>query len=342
MHKFDHIGALYQVARYVDSVNGDGECPERYKVRSAVAYRGSVKLHGCNAGVACSTERLSPQSRSRTVSVEDDNYGFAEFVSREPVARAIRAIERRIRSEHAVADESIVVLYGEWIGPGIQRGVAINSLPSRQWVLFAVKVVEGEESRIIDALPSLEDTYADEAIFSVVDAGFFELSVDFADNTSKEDALAYAMRLTADVESGCPWAKRFGVSGAGEGIVWVPVGAHWGNTSLVFKTKGEKHKNTKTKRSKVQISPEVLRSIAAFVEFAVTENRLGQGIESTKELGHAIEMRSMGTFLKWVAQDVRRECALDLEASQLEWKDVSKAVTQKARSFFVEHVHRGL
>lgn len=338
MHKFTHVDAFYQVIRYVESLNADPECPERYKIRSSVPYRGTVKLHGSNAGVCCTTAGLTAQSRSRDITPGDDNYGFAQFVAREEVSSAIRGIEASIREKHDVAPDAAVVLYGEWIGSGIQRGVAINRLPTQQWVLFAVRVIDGENDGYIDAIPALGDALSEVQIYSVTDGPRLSLTVDFSDIASKTAALESATDATDTIEAMCPWAKRFGIEGTGEGIVWCPVGDHAGNSSLFFKTKGDKHKVTKSRDAKPKLDPEVLQSIDAFVSFAVAENRLAQGLEALKEMGHPMEMRSMGHFLKWVGLDVKRECALELQDNDLEWKQVSKAVRHRARRFFSDAV----
>jgi hypothetical protein len=149
--------------------------------------------------------------------------------------------------------------------------------------LFAVKAFADEEGAYIDAVPSLAEELAGQGIYSVADGPVYDLTVDFGDMASKERALALAMHATDEVEACCPWAKRFGVDGTGEGIVWVPTGEHW---------------------------------------------------------GHTLDMRSMGHFLKWVGQDVKRECALELEANALEWKHVTKDVTDAAKRFFSEYVKR--
>lgn len=338
MHKFTHVDAFYQVVRYVEHTNSDVNCPERCKIKTPVSYRGTIKLHGSNAGVACRSDGLYPQSRTRVLSLEDDNYGFAAFVDVDARKNAIRRLETQIRVAENIAPNSTLVLYGEWIGSGIQRGVGISQLDEKQWVLFTVKVVDGEESRYLDALPKLGDEFSSLQIFSIADAPTFSLQVDFGQSESKMKALEYAMQVTDEVERACPWAKRFGVEGVGEGIVWMPVDKHWGNSSLFFKTKGEKHKVTKSKKTQVQLSPEVLANIDEFLEFSLPENRLRQGIEAIREMGFSFDMKSMGEYLKWVGQDVKRECALELESNNLEWKDVSKAVTNKARAFFIEAV----
>jgi hypothetical protein len=186
----------------------------------------------------------------------------------------------------------------------------------------------------VDALFSLGDSYADARIFSILDVPTWTLYIDFSSHESKQAALDTATSWTDEVEAQCPWGAKFGLTGIGEGIVWVPVGEHWGKPELCFKTKGEKHKKVHSKRESPQMDPEVLSSITEFVEFSTPESRLEQGLEVLKEQKLPLEMRSMGHFLKWVTADVQRECAAELEASGLDWKQVQGAIQIKAREFF--------
>jgi hypothetical protein len=50
-------------------------------------------------------------------------------------------------------------------------------------------------------------------------------------------------------------------------------------------------------------------------------DRFHQGIEVLCESGSRAR-HAMGHFLKWVGQDVKRECALELESNALAWGDV--------------------
>lgn len=325
MQTFTSIEAIHQVIKTVQKTMASP--PE-------VQYRGTIKLHGTNAGVACSSEGLVPQSRSREITVKDDNMGFALFVSGESQTKAIREIEATIRARHNLAPNETLYLYGEWCGPGIMKGTALNQLPTRQWVLFQARVVSGARDEYLDALFPFEDKHAEAQIYSIQDVLTWTLTIHFGDRSSQQAALDQATALTETVETQCPWGTKFGAEGIGEGIVWTPLHEHWGLTDLFFKTKGEKHKKVKSSRERPSIDPEVLQSITEFVEFAVTEGRLEQGLDVLKEQGHGIEMRSMGHFLKWVAADVSRECAAELEASTLQWTQVQGAVQVKAREFF--------
>ena len=190
------------------------------------------------------------------------------------------------------------------------------------------------ESRYIDAVPRLANKYEASSIHSVLDVGSWRLQINFNDLRGLELAASEAEKYTQMVEDKCLWAARFGIEGLGEGIVWIPIGQHWGNSDLFFKTKGEKHQEVTKTKKKSTIDPEVISSVNGFVEFAVTDNRLQKGIDYLVEMGKAVDMKSAGEFLKWVGNDVKRECGLELEDNELEWKQVAKAVNNRALVFF--------
>ncbi len=100
----------------------------------------------------------------------------------------------------------------------------------------------------------------------------------------------------------------------------------------VFKTKGEKHSVTKVKKL-VQVDSEKLQSVADFVSYAVTQNRVDQGI---KEIcGDAGPDRAKtGPFLSWIVKDILDEELTTLADNNLEPKDVNKALSTAARNMF--------
>ena len=330
MIKYTHIEGLHIVVRYGKEF-----------VKGPVKFRGTVKLHGTNSSVTCTPEELFPQSRNRRLSLKDDNAGFAAFILDKMQMKVVRELEDVIRRKESVHQDTSVTIYGEWIGPGIQNGVAINKLPDKRWVVFAAKVGSADEGRYID-IGVMDDFHQilwdnEAQIYSVFEAPTYEVEIDFGLSESMQQGVDHADRLTEAVEECCPYAALENIEGMGEGIVWVPLGKHWGNTDLFFKTKGEKHKNVnKAKRNKPVQDPEVIESVDKFIEYAVTENRLNQGIEYVKEMGHPIDAKATGIFLKWVGQDVQRECRIELQDNDLKWKQVSKAVNQKARDFYIE------
>ena len=321
MHKFPSIDSFYQVARYLDK---SGQLP-----RSVVTYRGTVKLHGTNAGVRCTPSELIPQSRTKE---RNDSFGFATFVSKHE--KSIRKIEDSVRRELSIDPEFDIVLFGEWVGPGIQKGVAVNSLPERQWVLFSVHA-EVEKGQPLVPVPALDAIVTSPGlIHSILAVPSYTLRVDFSRSESRASFMEKVMSITANVEDCCPWGENFGIRGTGEGVVWTPMWEHFGNPVLPFKSKGEKHKMVAPRKKGPQMSPEKLESVDAFVKYAVSKARLAQGIFFLKEEGHPLDVTSTGTFLKWLANDIQKECTLDLEESGLTYKDVNKKVMTLGRDFF--------
>ena len=104
---------------------------------------------------------------------------------------------------------------------------------------------------------------------------------------------------------------------------------------FVFKAKGAKHAVVKTK-TPVQIDPEVAASIDEFVDLFVTENRLEQIAGKTGD----IDVKKTGQFLQAFNNDVIKESQAELEVSKLTWKDVSSAVSTKARNWYLEQTRK--
>ena len=142
------------------------------------------------------------------------------------------------------------------------------------------------------------------------------------------------------VEAEDPWVKRvFGVKGTGEGLVFYPVSKeHLGLSNfnnLVFKAKGEKHKNIKT-AAPADVNPAVAASVDAFVDMVLTPARLDQGATAVG----GFDMKQTGKFVAWCLADVQKETTDELEASQLDWKQVQKPLGDKARSWFLEQAKK--
>jgi hypothetical protein len=333
--KFSHIGQLHNVVQVVNLRRHAGIPIER------IAYRGTVKLHGSNAGVVCRPDRLQAQSRNREITPEDDNLGFASFAQAEARVAALRTLEAELREAAALELDRPLALFGEWIGPGVQSGVGVAQLPERHWVLFAVATQdEDQERKHYFELPSLGERFASLGIYSIADAPTLTLELDFGQRAALELAANAIARATDEIDARCPWAARFGVEGVGEGLVWQPLAEHFGDSELFFKSKGKGHqvvaRQHKAAREASLLDPEHLASVQAFVAYAVTPARLAQGLDFLGEQGLPHEMRSLGAYLKWFAGDIRRECAAELEHSGLEWKQVAKPINEAARAWYSE------
>jgi hypothetical protein len=224
-----------------------------------------------------------------------------------------------------------VCLFGEYCGQGIQNGVGISQLP-KMFVAFAVKIVDRDVTAYVKPT-GLRD--AANQIYNIYDFETFRVDVDFA---YPEFAQNEFVQLVAQVEERCPVAekiaKELGIelkNTTGEGIVWT---GWYKDMMYTFKTKGEKHSATKVKKV-ASVDLEKTASVREFVEYAVTEYRLQQGVaELFLSQKKEPSIQDTGDFLKWVMHDIFSEEMETLLRYGLVLKDVGRAVSNVARPWF--------
>lgn len=306
-----------------------------------VTYRAKVKLDGTNAAIHALPEGFAAQSRTRLLTVDDDNYGFAAWVHAQAEWSA---------GLHARLGRAVV--YGEWCGRGIQKRTAISRVERTVLAVFAVQLgdPERESARLVVDPARLRALLPGHPDVFVLPWHGEAVELDFADTDRLRTQAERIDAMVADVEATDPFvAEVFGVEGVGEGVVLYPVEGvafdHEGATDrdryvpLMFKAKGERHRVNRQKRP-AQIDPEVARSVEEFVSMMVTPARLEQGLHEV--VGEGLpDMRAMGPFLQWVGHDVQKESAAELAAAGLEWKQVAKAVGQAAQRWFRARVAAG-
>lgn len=295
-----------------------------------VGYRAKVKLHGTCCAIQSTDAGVFAQSRTNLLSVEDDYKGFARWV------KANEVYFCRLPKD--------IILFGEWAGPGIERGMASCAIPYKIFAVFAIQVGRGETARLV-----YEPSQICAMIGTAVE-GCKELHVlpwtgdtvwiDYADAASLERAAEVLNDRVLEVEAMDPWIhSAFGISGVGEGLVLYPVSRMDAELPtepsayavLMFKAKGGKHRTVGVKQA-VQVAPEVVASADAFATLVLTEARLEQGVTAT---GGVREPRSTAKFLAWILADVEKETAAELEASGLTWSQVGKVVQAAARTWYL-------
>lgn len=321
MKKYSSIEQFRNVIREVKSIhdykgrdeNGDPiyRHTENYPV---LKFRGTVKLHGTNAGIVkYSDGRIEFQSRERILSLDLDNSGFMSEMSKIDLSFLFKDIQFN----------DYCAIYGEWCGGNIQSGVAISGLP-KMFVIFGIMV----DDVWIDLPVSLQDNSHN--IYNILQFETFEIDIDF---NRPELVQNQIIDMTVGVENLCPVGKYFGKEGVGEGIVFTCVG----NQDLKFKSKGEKHSVSKVKKLNM-IDTELMNNINEFIELAVTENRLEQGITFFKENNIEVDSKNTGQFLQWIVKDVLKEEGDTIADSGLDEKKVKGAIVNKSRVWFLNKI----
>lgn len=291
-----------------------------YNVEKMKIY-GTVKIHGTNAAVAlnCSTGEMYTQSRNRLISIEDDNAGFAQYVytNRDFYRDALEEAKKR------VPDAVTILIYGEWAGGNIQKGVAITGV-EKFFAPFEVKCVKEDGSYVFcNDVIELNDEVR---CFPVWNFKTFEVEIDVNNPGITQQEI---VEMTLAVEEKCPVGEFFGIVGTGEGIVFTDETCYH-----KFKSKGEKHSVSKVK-TLATVDVEKVKAVEEFVKYAVTENHLEQGIQYMNEMHIPVDTKHTSDFIKWVTSDVYKEELDTVVENCLEWKVVAKSVANKARQWFM-------
>jgi len=310
--KFPSINQYRNVIRDVVHVY-DGSFP-------VLKFTGTVKVHGTNASVVIMPDGSQyAQSRNNVITPEQDNAGFAAWHSEKIDCFS------DIWGKVARPSDSSVVVYGEWAGKGVQKGVAVSEV-DKFFYVFGVAISWKDSVIWLTDYPKLTDM--DNRVIDSRYVASFVQEIDFSNPGLVQNHLA---ELTEGVENKCPVGEMFGVDGIGEGIVWSHITDN--GKLLSFKVKGEKHSVTKVKKL-ASVDTEKLKSIDDFVAYAVTENRLEQGFSYV--CNEDPDRKLLGGFLKWVNSDVYKEESDTMVENGLTMKDVGGAISKKAKNWFFD------
>lgn len=286
-------------------------------------------LHGTNAGISYTPEKgVVAQKRSSLLSKDNlsDHFGFNQFVLIEK-KDFFESLMQELFKKHCNKKEQII-LYGEWAGTGIQKGVGISEL-QKAFYIFDCKVYnpDKDNSRWLDISAWNFDT---SRVFNINEFPTWRLEIDFNNPGLSQNKL---VEITEQIEKECPVSKQLGINNScGEGAVWT---SFWKGDKYIFKVKGEKHSVTRVKKL-ASVDPEVLKNIQEFVDYACTPNRIEQGIQEV----NASEKKDMFNLLKWVANDIISEETDTLNFNNLEWKQVAKDCSNRVRQYYFSKLER--
>lgn len=296
-----------------------------------IDFVGTVKLHGTNASIVWNGKDVWFQSRESILSETDHNEGFYQWGN----------THKDILIEYLnpfLKDNEAVVLYGEWCGKGIKKGVGISSL-DKMFVAFAmctvnVGQVKSHGEYVLDDIKTwLDDsnlsTFMNKDINLHNTQNFKKcvISIDFNDPQKFADIVSEYIK---EIEVECPVARRFGIIGSGEGLVFT---GYYNSERLSFKIKCGKHAISKTKKV-IPIDIEKLESVDNFCYYAVSENRLDQAIYET----NATTKEDVPKVIQWVMKDIIKEESDTLVGNNLTMKDIQKTASKKVREMYIKYL----
>lgn len=337
-HRFPSIEGFHNVRKNATRLAGYFKMP--------VTYRGKAKLHGTNAGVTITKDgSVHVQSRKREITPMQDNAGFADWVHRHmDYFKSLRVAED-------------ITIFGEWAGPGVQKGVASSEAPKKFFAVFAILIhypdlVENEDARF-----SFEPSYINHFLTTanvqpptdlyVLPWETPEIEINWIGEIDHLQEVADGINTKVEEVERCDpfMRKAFNIEGLGEGLVYYPVHANnhdgevvedlrSGFSGLAFKAKGEAHRVQVQKRA-AQISPEKISTFQNFAKMFVTDARCEQIVSENFPANDDINTKNTGPFLKALCEDVYKESLDELQANGLEWQQVNKQVQAEARNWWL-------
>lgn len=350
--KYPSIESLRHIVKEIKSKRGEpidftvdeeGNKKPVFADLPKIKFHGTVKLHGTNAGASINhLGELTWHGRNRNLTIESDNYGFSVFCEsrKETLKQMLSSLVEKnkdlIQSEFG--DEFILTLHGEWAGEGIQKSVAISQLP-KAFYLFGAKLSSFKPVLLENGQEANKGIWIDfkgvsdseKGIYNVLDYQTFEVEVDF---NNPQIAAEEIERLTLQVENECPVSKVLGVSGIGEGIVWVS------DSGLKFKSKGEKHvkaAHSTGKKTNVELAPAELESLSKFLSHVLHEGRMEQGISEIFQ-DQEPDIKKTGLYLNWIVADVIKEDSDLIIANGYDPEKIKKDIMTEARKWFMKRI----
>ena len=182
-YEFLSIGELRNIVKDV----------RHFDPAAKLTFTGTVKVHGTNTAVVIHPDgTYHCQSRSRIITTEDDNLRFAAWVAANE-AEILHAATR-IYGNLGVAGpySRDFVLYGEFAGRGIQKGVAVNDT-DRFFYVFAAAWRKDEDCEwvTVKALHMLKPESRPNVLFSG-DALWMSIEIDFTHPETSQNSLVIA------------------------------------------------------------------------------------------------------------------------------------------------------
>lgn len=337
IEQYRHVNATVNRQFNFVGLDENGEAIyDHNKEKPTLRFKGTVKLHGTNAGICFNNEDgMWAQSRENIITPESDNAGFAFFV--ESNREIFESMFAHVAEHHNIdLNTNTISIFFEWAGSGIQKNVGISEIKKTAFII-GIKVtphVENDEERKIKPaywIDSSNIRAVEKRIYNILDFKTYEIDIDF---NKPNESINKIIELTLEVENNCPVSKEFGVDGIGEGIVF---STEFNGNVIRFKSKGEKHAGKSKVKTLKSVDNEKISALIELANKVTPEWRLDQMLTNTFNLinGGELDIKRLGDYIKNVTSDVVKEDIDIIAESGFEFKDIVKYVSEIAKKYFL-------
>lgn len=306
-----------------------------------VAVNCTEKIHGTYAGVIYADNQLYAQSRTKVVTIGDDNAGFALFVEQHKTL--LINICTVLKQVYNLSDTDIILLSGEWAGGSIQKNSALSGVDKKFLIFPQFRVFHADESTSTYSTDSLR--LSSEHIYSLANfpEATFVTTIDFESEVSINEFLALMESRITTIEESSPVGRYFNQpNNIGEGFVCAFTATNSAGKSkqFIFKCKGEAHSKSNVIKSQPAKSTEEPTALNTFVDSICHSWRFEQGVVETCGTIDLADMKHMGSYLKFVTTDTSKEENDLIIASGFEVKQIMSRVNDRAKKYFLELIKK--
>lgn len=321
---------------------------------SCIRYRPKIKFHGSNAGILMENNQFLVQSRNIFIK---DRVNFGSF------AHKHCEYFSSLKLHHVKK----MVIFGEYCGPRVQKGVALSLLPHDIFAVFAIwidnqLVIEPDE--IILIMTKQNTIHMPERVH-VLPWYMDSLDIDFdVTKTYQNDIITKIDDEINRIDQSDPWVKQtFDIDGIGEGLVFYPLtNVKTINISILsdnlifntidvkyftdnaFKCKGKHHQEIKSNSSMRMPTVDPKNKLNTLVNIICPAHRMEKVYdECTEKYGDDDDNHnvvSIATFMRTLSENIQRECTFVLEAHDVKWNMIKKPLNNVAVDWYRHHVSK--
>lgn len=315
------------------------------------AFIGTPKINGTNRCITYNGKEFQLWNKNRVFCKLSDDYECTEeadrsvnsFRFREFIDERRRFLEGMKKHYHKSGMKGTLAVYGEFAGRGIMKGTAANLLDMRIFCIFEARNYMDDGRYYVIPAEDIPGSFEDLDIYNLPRDYSIRIAARIHTEEGRSFLIGELERLIRETSSICPFfRKAFGMEGTGEGYVFVIEGENDrlyepGRRIVRFKIKNEEHKISRTRRT-VETDPAEIGKLNDFIAYAVTENRLEQGLNVMKEEGLALSQENTGRFIKWVVGDIHREEKDVIEKNSIDIKAFNKKVSKIIAEYYLKTV----
>lgn len=308
---------------------------DQNKTKPTLKFKGTVKLHGTNAGVCQNNiDGMWSQSRGNIITPEQDNAGFAFFV--EGNKHIFAMLFSQIASKNDIGPKDTISIFFEWAGSGIQKNVAISNIRKTAFIIGVKITPHVDNETELKTKPAYWVDYSylrapEHNIYNILDFPTYDIEIDF---NNPDLSVNKILDLTLQVEENCPVAKSFGFNGIGEGLVF---SCDYNGVVLRFKSKGDKHAGKSKVKTLKPVDNIKIAKLTDLADKITPEWRLDQMLTKTFDLlnNGELDIKRLGEFIKNVNNDILKEEIDVIADAGFEFKDVAKFVSEISKKYFL-------